>query len=183
MVLTDRETVTLEQEEGRPAEKERENAIESVFSGLRLPMKLHKEILSYGVKCAIDCTPGQGEMLKACLDSRIPVLALCLTEKHAEALEERLTHYCLDKFKDNTHTLFRADCKIEVKKTVDSEEDTPKPLPPAVPKPKPGNKRKRKESASSEESSDKKKSKKKKKGSSEDGGKKKKRKSSSAESW
>ena len=105
MVLTDRESVTLEQGDGQ-TEKERENAI---FSGLRLPMKLHKEILSYGVKCAID---GQGEMLKACVDSRNPVLALCLTEEHAEVFEKRLAHYCLDRFKDNTHTLFRADCKI-----------------------------------------------------------------------
>ena len=127
--LTEKETISC-QEDGA-SEKEKEGKIESVFSGMRLPVKLHKEILSYGVKCAIDCTPGQGEMLKACVDLRIPVLALCLTEKHAEALEERLTHYCLEKFQDNTHTLFRADCKFEKKIDKDPDENPdPKPPPP-----------------------------------------------------
>lgn len=192
--LTEKETISC-QEDGA-SEKEKEGKIESVFSGMRLPVKLHKEILSYGVKCAIDCTPGQGEMLKACVDLRIPVLALCLTEKHADALEERLTHYCLEKFQDNTHTLFRADCKFEKKIDKDPDENPdPKPPPPidqTVPKKKPRGKNKNKnESAESSEENPKKKPKKdtkkqNKNSSSEDGGKKKKNKKSSssgAETW
>ena len=37
----------------------------------------------------------------------MPVLAVCLSEAHAEALEERLTRYCLSKFVEQGHTLYR----------------------------------------------------------------------------
>lgn len=178
---------------GTPGER-----VETVFSGARLPCKFHKELLSMNVQAVIDCSPGQGDMLQACVDTRTPVLALVLTERHGELLEERLTHFVLEKFQEPGHTFHRADCKIVKKKASNAEEEekeeTANPKPPktpkdpnAKPKPKPKKKsRKSGSSSSSEESSKEKKKKNKKKKENDDQEekkpkKKKKRKSESSE--
>lgn len=64
-------------------------------------------------------------MCMACIDTRTPCLAMVLSEHHAEKLEERLTRYCLDKFQEQGHTLFRSDCKLGQQKpaTEDQGED------------------------------------------------------------
>ena len=58
--------------------------------------------------CAvIDLTPGQGELLQAAINLRVPVLALSLSKVHIEQLEEMMTKYCLRKFTEDGPTLFR----------------------------------------------------------------------------
>ena len=145
--------------------------VETVFSGAQLPLKLHSELLALNVSCVVDLAAGQGTMCMACIDNRTPVLAMTNGDYHAEKLEERLTKYCLEKFQERGHTLFREDChlgqqKLEKDKDEDhqEEEETPKPKP--KPKPPAKKDKKRKSSSVSEEDenkSDEKKNKKKKK--------------------
>ena len=142
--------------------------VETVFSGAQLPLKPHSELLALNVSCVVDLAAGQGTMCMACIDNRTPVLAMTNGDYHAEKLEERLTKYCLEKFQERGHTLFREDCQLgQQKKEKDKEDDkeegeeAPKPKP----KPKPTNKKdkKRKSSSVSEEDEDKSDEKKKKK--------------------
>ncbi|CAJ1454983.1 unnamed protein product [Effrenium voratum] len=120
-----------------------EGRLETVFSGTRLPQQFHSELLaSLCCQGVVDLTPGQGFLEQACLDARVPVLAVCLSEAHAEALEERLTKYCLSKFVEQGHTLYREgankflkpDGSIKEDKGDDEPEEVPKPKPKAKPK-------------------------------------------------
>ena len=148
--------------------------------------------MSYNVAAVLDLTPGQGALLETCLDLRIPVLAICLTDVHCEQLEERLTHYCSQKFVDSSHTLYRPDAskfltaqgtwkeekdqeEAETKKK--SEDDGGKKKKPKIEKEtKDEKKKKRKSSDEDSEEGEKKKKKKKK-------NKKSGSSSSSAEQW
>lgn len=87
-----------------------EGRTESVFSAVKLPPAFFQDLLqSYNVSSVVDMTPGQGCLLQTCLDLRIPVLAICLSDSHCEQLEERLTTYCMTKFVESGHTLYRAE--------------------------------------------------------------------------
>lgn len=144
--------------------------METAFSGAQLPLKLRSELLALNVSCVVDLAAGQGTMCMACIDNRTPVLAMTNGDYHAEKLEEHLTKYCLEKFQERGHTLFREDChlgqqKLDKDKEDDQEEEeAPKPKP--KPKPPAKKEKKRKSSSVSEEDenkSDEKKKKKKKK--------------------
>ena len=129
--------------------------VESVFSAARLPAKFHQYLLhSFSAAAVIDLTPGQGHMLEACLDSRTPVLGFGLTETHCTMLEERLTRYVLEQFKENGHTMYREDAAKALGANASSGTDPnatdAEPKPKA--KPKPGPKRKKnKDSSDAEE--------------------------------
>ncbi len=85
------------------------NELESVFSGSHLPELFFMEMLSsYAVRAVIDLSPGQGEFGKACLSSRVPYTAICLTEAHAKHLETLLTDFVVRKMYEEGHTLYRA---------------------------------------------------------------------------
>ena len=58
-----------------------------------------------------DLTPGQGTLLEAAIDLRVPVVAFGITETHCEMLEDRLTTYCLQKLVDSSHTLYRQEAE------------------------------------------------------------------------
>ena len=58
-----------------------------------------------------DLTPGQGTLLEAAIDLRVPVIAFGITETHSEMLEDRLTSYCLQKLVDSSHTLYRQEAE------------------------------------------------------------------------
>ena len=76
-------------------------------------------------------------MLEACLDSRTPALAFVLSEQHCTMLEERLTRYVLEKFKENGHTLYRADAaQQQIGKDNEKGDGKPKPRPRPKKRPK-----------------------------------------------
>ncbi|CAJ1393014.1 unnamed protein product [Effrenium voratum] len=59
-----------------------EGRLETVFSGTRLPKQFHSELLaSLCCQGVVDLTPGQGFLEQACLDARVPVLAVCLSAR------------------------------------------------------------------------------------------------------
>ena len=66
---------------------------ESVFSGSLLPEAFFRDLLgAYNVVAAVDCTPGQGEFLKACMsarDSECPSLFMSDYEKATRSLAAR----------------------------------------------------------------------------------------------
>ena len=132
--------------------------VESVFSAARLPAKFHQDLLhSFSAAAVIDLTPGQGHMLEACLDSRTPVVGFGLTETHCTMLEERLTRYVLEKFKENGHTMYREDAAKALGANASSGTDPnatdAEPKPKA--KPKPGPKRKKNKDGSDAEEEEK----------------------------
>ena len=89
-----------------------EGRVESVFSADKLPrLFFHECIQSYNVAAIMDLTPGQGTLLEAAIDLRVPVLAFGITETHCEMLEDRLTSYCLQKLVDSSHTLYRQEAE------------------------------------------------------------------------
>ena len=89
-----------------------EGRVESVFSADKLPrLFFHELIQSYNVAAIMDLTPGQGSLLEAAIDLRVPVLAFGITETHCEMLEDRLTTYCLQKLVDSSHTLYRQEAE------------------------------------------------------------------------
>ena len=94
------------------AELAMEGRVESVFSADKLPrLFFHELIQSYNVAAIMDLTPGQGSLLEAAIDLRVPVLAFGITETHCEMLEDRLTTYCLQKLVDSSHTLYRQEAE------------------------------------------------------------------------
>ena len=125
--------LTKDQKEARASE----SRMETVFSAERLPQQFHADVLG-GINCqaVLDMTAGQGEMCKACLDARQPVLAVCVSDTHCEQLEEKLTKYCLRKFTEKGHTLFREEASKylteagEEKKAETETKDESKPPPP-----------------------------------------------------
>lgn len=180
-----------------------EGRTESVFSAVKLPPAFFQDLLqSYNVSSVVDMTPGQGCLLQTCLDLRIPVLAICLSDSHCEQLEERLTTYCMTKFVESGHTLYRADASKFLTSAGEWKEEKDAEASISETKPRGGNgkkspkkkKTKNDEDDSQEESEvpDKKNKKKKKRKSStesksEEDGKKKKgkkpKKSSSEDQW
>lgn len=179
-----------------------EGRTESVFSAVKLPPAFFQDLLqSYNVSSVVDMTPGQGCLLQTCLDLRIPVLAICLSDSHCEQLEERLTSYCMTKFVESGHTLYRADASKFLTSAGEWKEEKDAEASISETKPRGGNgkkspkkKTKNDEDDSQEESEvpDKKNKKKKKRKSStesksEEDGKKKKgkkpKKSSSEDQW
>ena len=161
--------LTKDQQEARASE----SRVETVFSAERLPQQFHADVLgSLNCQAVLDMTAGQGEMCKACLDARVPVLAVCLSDTHCEQLEEKLTKYCLRKFTEKGHTLFREEASKylteagEEKKAETDGKDETKPPPPK--KLKKLKKEKSDESKGSDQSEEKKKKNKKKKEESDD---------------
>lgn len=91
---------------------EEASTVESVFPSAKLPTKFHLETLwSYCVSCAIDFTPGQGDFLRACVESRTPVLCFGLTEKHNKCLEEHLTKWVVKRMATEGSSLHRKNAK------------------------------------------------------------------------
>ncbi|CAL1162137.1 unnamed protein product [Cladocopium goreaui] len=128
--------------------------VESVFSAARLPAKFHQDLLhSFSAAAVIDLTPGQGHMLEACLDSRTPVLGFGLTETHCTMLEERLTRYVLEKFKENGHTMYREDAAkaLGANASTGADPNATDAEAKAKAKPKPGPKRKKNKDGSDAE--------------------------------
>ena len=67
---------------------------ESVFSAPTLPMAFYKDFLAaHACAGVVDLAIGQGEMLRACLQLRIPVYGLALSDLHAKKTEIRLTEW------------------------------------------------------------------------------------------
>ena len=91
---------------------EEASTVESVFPSAKLPTKFHLETLwSYCVSCAIDFTPGQGDFLRACVESRTPVLCFGLTEKHNKCLEEHLKKWVVKRMATEGSSLHRKNAK------------------------------------------------------------------------
>lgn len=94
------------------AELAMEGRVESVFPADKMPrLFFHELIQSYNVAAIMDLTPGQGTLLEAAIDLRVPVVAFGITETHSEMLEDRLTNYCLQKLVDSAHTLYRPEAE------------------------------------------------------------------------
>ena len=73
-VLGDRHAVLSHDDDTRADAKPEETAAE---------LELYQEVLrSTSALGVVDASPGQGEMLKACLLQRLPALAVCGTEGH-----------------------------------------------------------------------------------------------------
>lgn len=117
-----------------------EGRTESVFSAVKLPPAFFQDLLlSYNVSSVVDMTPGQGCLLQTCLDLRIPVLAICLSDSHCEQLEERLTTYCMTKFVESGHTLYRAEAAKFITSTGEWKEEQDAEASVSEAKPRGGN--------------------------------------------
>ena len=70
-----------------PAQPPADNE-ETVFSCSLSPAELYQELVaSYSATCVVDVSPGQGELLKACLATRTKVVAVVGSDAHGSRLE------------------------------------------------------------------------------------------------
>ncbi len=64
---------------------------------------------SYSVVGVVDLSAGAGEAAKAALTARIPYVGVCMSEEHANSMEEMLTDWVLARMRQEGHTLYKAD--------------------------------------------------------------------------
>ena len=90
-----------------PAQPPADNE-ETVFSCSLSPAELYQELVaSYSATCVVDVSPGQGELLKACLATRTKVVAVVGSDAHGSRLELLLTDYILSELSREGSTFFR----------------------------------------------------------------------------
>lgn len=71
-------------------ENRKDSDVEPVFYHFLPKIVYDNMIGSWSITAVLDCTPGQGEFAKACIEKRIPYLGVCLTEAHAVKLKQDL---------------------------------------------------------------------------------------------
>jgi hypothetical protein len=85
------------------------NRTEPVFYG-SLPTHFWQELLhSFNVRAAIDLSAGSGEVCKAALTQRKPVLALTLSEAHSTLLIDHLVGWMLEAMQDKNNTYYNVE--------------------------------------------------------------------------
>ena len=149
-VLGDRHVVLSNDDDTTPADAKPEETaalgeLESVFSAASLPVEFYQEVLhSTSALGVVDASPGQGEMLKACLLQRLPVLAVCGTEGHSKKLEIAMTEFVFQEqlregstFYNPEMSLEKEDENADEENQKDAKAEKAKTKPVTKPKPRP----------------------------------------------
>lgn len=121
-----RRIVPTEVEEGQV--KRFDETMETVFFH-SLPALMWQDVLrSFSAKGVVDLACGSGEVCKAAMLLRIPILAFTLSEHHSNMLQDHLVEWMLGCMRDPANTFFNQKYKEWVK---------PAPAPPQAGKPQP----------------------------------------------
>ena len=82
--------VKEEDDGGEPIENDtrKDSDVEAVFDHHLLKMMTDTLVGSWSASGVIDCTAGQGEFAKTCVEKRIPYLGICLSEAHCVQLKQ-----------------------------------------------------------------------------------------------
>lgn len=76
------------EDDGGDDEARKDSDVEPVFYHF-LPKVVYDNMVgSWSVAAVLDCTPGQGEFAKACMERRIAYVGVCLSESHAVRLKQ-----------------------------------------------------------------------------------------------
>ena len=97
--------------------KKQDSTVELVFH-MVLPMIFYRALMQgFLLKCVCDLTPGNGASAEGALLSKIGYVALCMTEKHATCLRERLVLFVIAQMLLKDSPLYDAKCAAALRQS------------------------------------------------------------------